>query len=164
MTREAGAAIVAVVHASTKGVQRLMSLANTIRSHLPTTAIGCAALVAGLMLTLPLAAGAATRTTTVTVTAGKPSEFGFRLSTKTFKHGSVTFKVTNGGSIPHDFKICTSAKGGTANACAGTVTMLLSPGASATLTHVFKTQGSYEYLCTVPGHAAGGMKGDLRVT
>ena len=139
-----------------------MSLTNTIRARLPITAIGGAALVAGLMLTLTTGAGAATRTTTVTVTAGKPSEFGFQLSTKTVKHGSVTFKVTNGGQIPHDFKICT--KGGTANACTGSVTKLLSSGASATLTHTFKTKGSYEYLCTVPGHAAAGMKGDLRVT
>ena len=77
-----------------------MSLTNTIRAHLPITAIGWAALIAGLMLTLPAAAGAGTRTTTVTVTAGKPSEFGFVLSTKTFKHGPVTFKVTNGGQIP----------------------------------------------------------------
>jgi nitrite reductase (NO-forming) len=86
------------------------------------------------------------------------------VSTKTVTHGSVTFEVTNGGQIPHDFKICASAKGGTANACTGTVTKLLSPGASAALTHTFKTKGSFEYLCTVPGHAAAGMKGDLRVT
>jgi len=139
-----------------------MSITNTIQARLPITALGGAALAAALMLTLPTAAGAATRATTVTVTAGKPSEFSFRLSTKTFKHGTVTFKVTNGGQIPHDFKICT--KGGTANACTGAVTKLLSPGASATLTHTFKTSGSYEYLCTVPGHAAGGMKGDVKVT
>jgi uncharacterized cupredoxin-like copper-binding protein len=139
-----------------------MSLTNTIRVHLPIAAIGVAVLAAGLMLVLRTSAEAATQTTTVTVTAGKPSEFGFRLSTKTFKHGPVTFKVTNGGQIPHDFKICT--KGGTANTCTGVVTGLLSPGASATLTHTFKTKGSYEYLCTVPGHAAGGMKGDVRVT
>ena len=141
-----------------------MSLTNTIRAHLPITAIGWAALIAGLMLTLPAAAGAGTRTTTVTVTAGKPSEFGFVLSTKTFKHGPVTFKVTNGGQIPHTFKICASPKGGTANACTGKGTALLSPGASATLTYTFKSKGTYEYLCTVPGHAAGGMKGDLKVT
>jgi len=74
-----------------------MSLANTIRAHLPVTAIGGAVLVAGLALALPTAGGAAARATTVTVTAGKPTEFGFRLSTKTVTHGTVTFKVTNGG-------------------------------------------------------------------
>jgi uncharacterized cupredoxin-like copper-binding protein len=25
-------------------------------------------------------------------------------------------------------------------------------------------KGSYEYLCTIPGHAANGMKGVLKVT
>jgi uncharacterized cupredoxin-like copper-binding protein len=127
-------------------------------------AVGGVALVAVVALVLPALAGAATRATTVTVTAGKPSEFGFKLSTKTFKHGTVTFKVRNSGAIPHDFKICASSKGGTANACTGKVTKMLSPGASTTLTYTFKTKGTYEYLCTVPGHAAGGMKGDLKVT
>jgi uncharacterized cupredoxin-like copper-binding protein len=141
-----------------------MSLTKKIRTRLPIFAIGCSALIAGLPLTFPAAAGAATRATTVTVTAGKPTEFGFRLSTKSFKHGSVMFKVTNGGGIPHDFKICASPKGGTANACAGKVTKLLSPGSSATLTYTFAKSGTYEYLCSVPGHAAAGMKGDLKVT
>ena len=90
-----------------------MTLTNKARTLLPIAVIGCAALIAGLTLTFALAAGAATRATTVTVTAGKPTEFGFRLSTKTVKHGAVTFKVTNSGSIPHDFKICSSPKGGT---------------------------------------------------
>jgi uncharacterized cupredoxin-like copper-binding protein len=121
-------------------------------------------LVAILALALPALAGATTRAKTITVTAGKPSEFRFRLSTKTFKHGAVIFKVRNSGSLPHDFKICASSKGGTANACTGKSTKQLSPGASATLTYTFKTKGTYEYLCTVPGHAAAGMKGDLKVT
>jgi uncharacterized cupredoxin-like copper-binding protein len=100
--------------------------------------------------------------TTVTVTAGKPSEFGFALSTKTVKHGAVTFKVTNKGAIPHDFKLCTKA--GTANTCTGKVTPILSPGKSATLTVTIAKAGTYEYLCTEPGHAAGGMKGQLKAT
>jgi uncharacterized cupredoxin-like copper-binding protein len=32
------------------------------------------------------------------------------------------------------------------------------------LTYTFKTKGTYEFFCTVPGHAAAGMKGDLKVT
>src|SRR5437764_13757052 len=111
-------------------------------------AVGVVALVAVLALVLAALGGAATRTTTVSVTAGKPSQLGFKRSTNTFKHGTVTFKVRNGGAIPHDFKICASAKGGTANACTGKVTKLLSPGQSATLTYTFKTKGTYEYLCT----------------
>ena len=36
--------------------------------------------------------------TTITVTEGKPTPFSFVLSTKTVKHGTVTFKVTNAGA------------------------------------------------------------------
>jgi uncharacterized cupredoxin-like copper-binding protein len=102
---------------------------------------------------------------TVSVTAGKPSEFGFKLSTKTVAHGAVTFNVTNGGSISHTFKICSApTKAASATSCAGKVTSMLSPGAKATLKVTITKPGSYEYLCTVPGHAAGGMKGLLKVT
>lgn len=102
---------------------------------------------------------------TVTVTAGKPSEFGFKLSTKTVAHGAVTFNVTNGGAIPHTFKVCSApTKSASATSCSGKVTSMLSPGSKATLKVTFSKAGSYEYLCTVPGHAAGGMKGLLKVT
>ena len=90
-----------------------------------------------------------TAATTVTVAA---SEFKFKLSTKSAKPGTVTFKVTNKGSVQHDFKIN------------GKKTPLLSPGKSATLSVSFKKAGSYPYMCTVPGHAAAGMKGTLKVT
>jgi uncharacterized cupredoxin-like copper-binding protein len=101
--------------------------------------------------------------TVVTVTAGSPTEFGFKLSTKSVKAGTITFKVTNKGALSHTFKVCTSAKGGSANACAGKGTAMIAKGKSATLS-VKLTKGSHEYLCTVPGHAAGGMKGDIKVT
>jgi uncharacterized cupredoxin-like copper-binding protein len=126
-----------------------------------TLAVG----LAGLLWALPASAGpGSARATVATVTAGKPSEFGFKLSTKSVKQGAVTFKVTNGGNLAHNFKVCASNKGGTANACPGKATPLIAPGASKTLVVTFKAKGSYEYLCAVPGHAAGGMKGLLKVT
>ena len=64
------------------------------------------------------AGAAASTATVVSVTAGKPSEFGFTLSTKTVKHGAVTFKVTNKGALSHDLRICSSPKGGTPTAVA----------------------------------------------
>jgi uncharacterized cupredoxin-like copper-binding protein len=89
----------------------------------------------------------------ITVSAGKPSPFSFTLSTKTVKHGTVTFVVKNAGTgLQHDFKIN------------GKKTPLLNPGKSATLTVTFAKAGSYPYSCTVPGHAAAGMKGTLKVT
>ncbi len=98
------------------------------------------------------------------VTAGKPSEFHFSLSAMSVKPGAVTFKVTNKGALPHTFFVCSSSKGGSANSCAGKGTAQISPGKTASLTVTFKTPGSYEYLCSVPGHAAAGMKGDIKVT
>jgi hypothetical protein len=39
------------------------------------------------------------------------------------------------------------------------VTKTLHPGQSATFTVTIKKAGKYEYLCSIPGHAAAGMKG-----
>ena len=107
--------------------------------------VSCCAVVV-LAWALPAVAA-----TTVNVTAGKPSEYRFTLSSKSVKAGSVTFKVTNKGKIPHDFSI------------GGKKTKLIQPGKSATLKVTLK-KGSSSYKCTVSGHAAAGMKGTLKVT
>jgi uncharacterized cupredoxin-like copper-binding protein len=99
-----------------------------------------------------MAQRSAAKATVVTVTAGKPSEFRFVLSAKSVKHGTVTFKVTNSGVLPHDFSIN------------GKKTTLLSGGGTATLKVTFLKAGKFPYQCTVTGHAAAGMKGTLTVT
>ena len=83
-------------------------------------------------------------TTPVRVT-GK--EFSFALSRKSGPRGTLVFRFTNRGSVPHDLKIV------------GKKTALLQPGKSATLTVKIAKVGRFPYLCTVPGHAAAGMKG-----
>ena len=75
------------------------------------------------------------------------SEFRFVLSAKTAKRGVVIFRVTNVGKIKHDFEI------------KGRRTRLLAHGQVALLRVVFLRKGPYPYRCTVPGHAAAGMKG-----
>ena len=40
---------------------------------------------------------------------------------------------------------------------------MLNNGQSQSLTVTLKTLGKYEYLCTVPGHAGAGMKGQLGI-
>ena len=95
--------------------------------------------------------GGSSATTTDAVTAGKPSEIRFTLAKRTVLKGTVFFKVTNRGMIRHDFKI------------AGKKTPVLATGKTATLKVIFTKAGRYAYLCTLPGHAAGGMKGVLVV-
>ena len=107
--------------------------------------LAAAALVVLASLVLSPVAAPATQATTVNVTA---KEFSFALSTKSAKAGSVTFKVTNKGKIPHDFKI------------AGKKTPMLKPGKSASITATIK-KGKNAYLCTVSGHAGLGMKGSF---
>jgi uncharacterized cupredoxin-like copper-binding protein len=115
------------------------------------TSLVCASIGAvGLALPAQAHTAVAAATTTVNVTAGKPSEFRFTLSKSTVKAGSVTFKVTNKGKLSHDFKI------------GGKTTPLLKPGKSASMTVTLK-KGKSAYQCTVPGHAAAGMKGTLTV-
>jgi uncharacterized cupredoxin-like copper-binding protein len=104
--------------------------------------------VAAAFVVPALASSHRADTTTIFVTA---REFKFKLSKSTVKTGTVIFKVTNKGKIGHDFKID------------GKKTRIIAPGKSATLKIVFKKKGTYGYICTVPGHAANGMKGKLGV-
>jgi uncharacterized cupredoxin-like copper-binding protein len=119
---------------------------------LRTGLVALAALVTLVTVVSAVTAGPSTQVaTTVTVSAGKPTEFAFKLSKATIPTGVVHFKVTNNGAIAHDFKI------------AGKKTKVLAPGQSQTITVTFKKAGSFRYLCTVTGHAAAGMKGVIKV-
>ena len=113
-------------------------------------AVVLAAVAAAVGITASSVFGASSQAqaTTVKVTA---FDLGFKLSTKKAKAGKVTFKVTNTGALKHDFWI------------AGKKTPMLSKGKSATLTVTLK-KGKNPYKCTVPGHAAGGMKGTFTGT
>ena len=84
---------------------------------------------------------------TVTVTA---TEFRFRLSQASVPHGTVVFKVENKGKLAHDFSI------------GGKTSSLVAPNKSTTVTVALEA-GKLLYICTVPGHASAGMKGNLTV-
>ena len=77
-------------------------------------------------------------------------EFKFKLSSSSARHGSITFRFTNKGTLKHDFKID------------GKKTPVIRPGKSASIT-VSLSRGSYKYICTVKGHARNGMRGTFRV-
>jgi uncharacterized cupredoxin-like copper-binding protein len=107
-----------------------------------------AALLAVAVAGPTLAARGSSQATTVKTTM---KEFKFVLSTKTVKKGVVTFALKNAGKLPHDLRI------------AGKKSKLVAPAKTGVLRVTFKRAGKYPYLCTVPGHAAGGMKGTLTV-
>jgi uncharacterized cupredoxin-like copper-binding protein len=123
----------------------------------PLTTRSIAALAAVAITALALVGPAGARTepqanasaTTIHVGA---KEFSFRLSAKSIRRpGKVTFAVKNNGDEAHDFRIN------------GKQTKLLQPGRTARLGVSFRRKGKYRYLCTVPGHAAAGMRGIFTV-
>ena len=125
-----------------------------MRTKLGIASVLATVALAALLASVPVASGSGAKlerasATTVSVRA---SEFKFVLATKVISRpGVVTFAVKNVGKLPHDFKIN------------GKKTPLIQPGKSARLLVTFAKKGKYPYLCTVPGHAAAGMKGIFTV-
>lgn len=127
---------------------------QTIRSMLTPAAVAMTSLA---ITALALAQFASARAepqahasaTTIQVN-GK--EFSFRLSAKSISRpGKVTFNFRNTGTMRHDFKIN------------GKQTPMTQPHKTARLVVRFAKKGRYRYICTVPGHAAAGMKGIFTV-
>ena len=119
------------------------------RSIIALAAVAIAALALAQVGSARTERQSAVSATTIQVRGG---EFFFKLSAKSIaKPGKVTFVFRNVGHVKHDFKINRK------------VTPLLGPGKTARLVVTFKKKGKYSYLCTVPGHAAAGMKGVFTV-
>ncbi len=105
-----------------------------------------------LAIARPGSAGSERAAATAPTVQVRGGEFFFKLSTKTVaKPGKVTFVFKNTGHVLHDFKIN------------GKSTPLIQPNKTAKIAVTFKKKGRFAYLCTVPGHAAAGMKGVLTI-
>jgi FtsP/CotA-like multicopper oxidase with cupredoxin domain len=94
------------------------------------------------------AASSGGEATTVDVTL---KEFAMTPTHLMASPGKVTFRVTNNGTMAHDFEVVGQGK-----------TKLLNAGEAATLTLELPA-GSYKVRCTVAGHEASGMVGDIMV-
>jgi manganese oxidase len=119
--------------------------------------------VATFLLATATAIAVATDDDSTTVAAGTPvasqaapasvslTEFAINPS-EVVAGGSI--EVTNDGTMAHDLSVV------------GTdlETPMLQPGESATLDISSLEPGSYEIICTVPGHEASGMSGTLEVS
>jgi len=130
-----------------------------------------AAVLAGLALALA-ACSASSSSDGTTVTA-KLTEYQISMSSTTVPAGKVTFNVTNGGSIIHEFVILktdTAAKNlpiveavvdEAAFDAQGEVPES-NPGKSGTVTLTL-TPGHYAIICNIAGHVGLGMVNDLTV-
>ncbi len=105
--------------------------------------------VTAALVALVVAPGSTARARTQVVTV-RMTEFRFAFSTKAVHPGKVTFRLLNKGKLTHDLRI------------AGKTSAKVQPGKTGVLVVTLK-KGKYPYLCTVPGHAAAGMKGVLTV-
>jgi plastocyanin len=92
----------------------------------------------------------------VAISANPKGALMFSKTSLTAKAGKVTIAFTNQAPEGHNFTLKTS--GGQTVGATPTFN-----GATKTLTVTLKP-GTYTYLCTVPGHATGGMTGTLKVT
>jgi uncharacterized cupredoxin-like copper-binding protein len=112
-------------------------------------ALGAAALA------VPLTAGAAAPI--------KVNEKEFSISgvPKTLKHGvKYTFTLTNKGKYRHDMLF----DGKKVDDVGVHNKHAVAPGKSASFTITFPQAGTYHFYCAIKGHAAKGMKGNVKVT
>lgn len=85
-----------------------------------------------------------------------------------FSHPTITAKVgqpvtvvlENKGMIEHDIAFPTIK----ADKPAASLKAVAKPGQSATIEFTPTAAGTYEYICTIPGHKEAGMKGIINVT
>jgi uncharacterized cupredoxin-like copper-binding protein len=81
----------------------------------------------------------------------------------------VTVNFTNGGALEHDWMLVAEGTD-LASLTAENALMpeahsgVLPAGDSNTFTFTAPAAGTYQIVCTVPGHAPGGMVGDFTVT
>jgi len=111
-----------------------------------------------LVLAVAAPAGIAARgmqsTTTLHITAAAAA-LKYSTSHLTAPHGKVSIVMKNLSPLQHDVAIKgngVSVKG-----------KLVGKGGLSTVTATLK-RGTYTFYCTVPGHAAAGMKGTLKIT
>lgn len=127
---------------------REVTLASTLSPYLAVALAVIGLVVSGLALSRQgVAAGTTGKPTVVEITLG---EFSLTPSHIMVPPGPVTLRVTNTGNLDHNFAV------------AGLGSLPLIPaGQTKTLELPNVPAGTYDIKCTIPGHAASGMKGDL---
>jgi glucose/arabinose dehydrogenase len=103
----------------------------------------------------PAAGSTAAPAGSIPISASPTGALMYSTKTLTAKAGKDTFVFTNSSPLPHNFTILKGSKviGATPTFAKGVKTLVVTLAA-----------GTYTFECTVPGHAAAGMKGVLTVT
>ncbi|MEM7332039.1 MAG: sulfocyanin-like copper-binding protein [Chloroflexota bacterium] len=94
--------------------------------------------------------------------------FSYNLDTATVKAGSeVTINFTNEGALQHNWLLVSERvdplEATEADALSGATTGELGGGETATITFNAPPAGTYQVVCTVAGHAEGGMVAEFVV-
>ena len=129
------------------------------------TLIGCLFLVSACTTASP--------TLSTTAISATLKEYSIQLSSTDAPAGSVTFTVTNSGTMVHEFVVLkTDVQAAALPVANGAVneddyTSMgevadLEPGASGTLAATL-SPGHYAIICNLPGHVAQGMVADFTV-
>lgn len=105
---------------------------------------------------------------TVTLDFSGYDEFRYDPTSATVPAGSqVTVNFNNEGVLEHNWLLANAsvdpASATEADALGGAVSGLTPGGESKTFTFNAPAAGTYQILCTVPGHALGGMIGTFTV-
>jgi uncharacterized cupredoxin-like copper-binding protein len=127
-------------------------------------------LVAGLVLAACGGGGGEAAPEPVSLTFSGFDEFRYDPETSSVQSGApVTVNFNNEGVLEHDWLLVPTG------ADVNTVTAedavdpaahsgVIAAGATNTFTFTAPAAGTYQYVCTVPGHAPAGMVGTLTVT
>jgi uncharacterized cupredoxin-like copper-binding protein len=118
-----------------------------------TAACGAAATTGGPGVGAVVQAPAPTDgTQQVTLTVGNSMQFA-PASIVVRAGQPVELTLRNGGGIPHDFTLAEGA--------ARPIKIEAQGGQTARGTFAIDTPGTYAFVCSVPGHAAAGMRGTI---
>lgn len=103
----------------------------------------------------------------LTFTGG--DEFRYDPASATVPAGAnVTVTYENVGALEHNWLLVSDRvdplEATEADAIGGATSGVIAGGTSSTFNFVAPQAGEYQYVCTVPGHAAAGMVGTLTVT
>ena len=81
--------------------------------------------------------------------------------------GQVEVTLNNVGSLDHSWTLVSESADPLtvtdSDAIAGATTGDVAAGESKTITFTAPAAGKYQFVCTIPGHAAGGMVGPMTI-